>query len=136
MNILFLDVDGVLNSVRSAIAFDGYPNTHNTDKFDDISVNLIRTICYKYDVKIVLSSTWRLFKGWEELRNQLQLPIIDKTPHLHLSRNRGGEIQRWLDSHPEVTKYAIIDDDTDMLPHQMEYFVHTSFLPIYLLYLY
>jgi len=27
---------------------------------------------------------------------------------------RGHEIQRWLSEHPEVTAFAIVDDDTDM----------------------
>lgn len=27
---------------------------------------------------------------------------------------RGHEIQRWLSEHPEVTSFAILDDDTDM----------------------
>ena len=31
---------------------------------------------------------------------------------------RGMEIQEWLDRHPEVTHYAIVDDNADMLPHQ------------------
>ena len=40
---------------------------------------------------------------------------------------RGDEIQEWLDEHPEVEKYAIIDDDDDMLPEQEENFFQTDF---------
>jgi hypothetical protein len=32
---------------------------------------------------------------------------------------RGYEIQAWLDLHPGVTRYAILDDDCDMLLHQL-----------------
>ena len=40
---------------------------------------------------------------------------------------RGHEIQEWLDKHPEVTRYAILDDDSDMLPEQMPNFFKTTF---------
>jgi hypothetical protein len=32
---------------------------------------------------------------------------------------RGEEIKAWLHQHPEVTRYAIVDDDSDMLPEQV-----------------
>ena len=65
-----------------------------------------------------------------------QLPgtIIDCTPrhpseyYVNLyapidSNIRGLEIQEWIDKHnPE--KYCIVDDDNDMLPHQI--FVQTN----------
>ncbi len=41
-----------------------------------------------------------------------------RDPHLV----RGHEIQAWLMEHPEVTKYAILDDDTEMLEHQLPNF--------------
>ena len=40
---------------------------------------------------------------------------------------RGSEIKAWLDMHPEVKKYVIIDDDGDMLEEQMSNFVMTYF---------
>jgi hypothetical protein len=122
MKILFLDIDGVLNSVRSCIAFDGYPYSNsNYEKFDDIAVNLIRKLCKTTNTKIILSSTWRLFKGWDKLYEVLNLPIIDKTPH-KLSSTRGEEIDMWL-SNNKVDKYAIVDDDSDILVYQLPYFV-------------
>lgn len=41
-------------------------------------------------------------------------------------RYRGSEIKEWLDEHPEVTNYVIIDDDNDMLEEQEPYLVQTS----------
>lgn len=41
-------------------------------------------------------------------------------------RHRGSEIKEWLDAHPEVTNYVIIDDDNDMLDEQEPHFVQTS----------
>ena len=39
---------------------------------------------------------------------------------------RGHEIQLWLDEHPEVRRYAILDDDDDMLEHQTPNFFQAS----------
>jgi hypothetical protein len=39
---------------------------------------------------------------------------------------RGDEIQAVLNIHPEITHYVILDDDTDMLKHQLGNFVQTS----------
>ena len=36
------------------------------------------------------------------------------------------EIDKWLSEHPEVDKYVILDDDTDMLPKQISFFVKTN----------
>ena len=38
----------------------------------------------------------------------------------------GGRTGEWLSRHPEVERYAIVDDDSDMLPEQMPFFVRTS----------
>src|SRR3546814_8945784 len=43
------------------------------------------------------------------------------------NRRRGGEIAEWLSRHPEVSVYAIVDDDSDMLPEQRHAFVQTRF---------
>lgn len=39
---------------------------------------------------------------------------------------RGKEIDEWLSKHPEVTKYVILDDDTDMEEHQLPFFIKTD----------
>ena len=40
--------------------------------------------------------------------------------------HRGKEIDLYLSEHPKVSKYVIIDDDTDMMEYQMPFFVRTS----------
>lgn len=52
--------------------------------------------------------------------------FIDITPYT-IQRHRGTEIQMWLDAHPEVDNYVILDDDTDMLDSQYEHFVHINY---------
>jgi len=39
---------------------------------------------------------------------------------------RGNEVKEWLDRHPEVDKYVILDDDSDFLEDQKPFFVQTN----------
>jgi hypothetical protein len=128
MKILFLDIDGVINSYRTAHAMDGFPfdtTPESLIKFDLTAIKLIQRICEDGDIKIVLSSTWRIHGDYKQIGEDLRLPIIDATP-IKLSSNRGEEIQMWLDVHPEVIQYIIVDDDSDMLPKQQKRFVKTT----------
>ncbi len=127
MKVLFLDIDGVLNSVRTAIAHEGFPfdfSEKGMGRFDHTSIALIQKLCRLADVKVVLSSTWRLSFTVVEVSEALGLPVIDRTKSL--AGNRGTEIQEWLDRHPEVEQYAILDDNSDMLDSQANNFVQTS----------
>lgn len=135
MKILFLDIDGVLNSSRTAVIHGtkpdgtltglGYPHDlslKSMRKFDPIAIGLIRQLCYETNCKIVLSSTWRISFAVEECTKAFNLPFIDKTPKVLFGR-RGLEIQEWLEKHSDILKYAIVDDDSDMLESQLPYFV-------------
>lgn len=140
LRIMFLDVDGVLTSERTAIVHGGpqelggpvvgrgFPNTLKLQdllKFDSVALGLIRTVCFETGCKVVLSSTWRKHGDTpEEFSKAFKLPVIGFTPVL--GGKRGREIERWLNDHPEVKDYAIIDDDSDMLPTQSDHFVHVS----------
>lgn len=124
--ILFLDLDGVLNSRRTCMAFGDFP--HGLDplavaKFDPVGLALVRHFCRATGARVVLSSSWRILHPWREVGEALQLPIIDATPRL--AGPRGQEIAAWLAAHPEVEQWAILDDDGDMLPEQLPRFVHT-----------
>lgn len=134
MNIIFLDIDGVLNSVDSAIAYHNWlprgSRQQMEDRLDPVSIGLLKQLCDQTEAKIVISSTWRRGRttkdfikifaayGWHDA------PVINRTPVL--DTERGYEIQEWLDSHPEVTNYVILDDDSDMLDSQLQNFVHVS----------
>lgn len=124
MKVLFLDIDGVLDSVRSATAFGGYPAAlAHIDAFDPIAIRLIQRLCDGAGVQVVLSSAWRTFVDFRAAGEAFGLPIVDETPLL-LGR-RGDEIHAWLREHPQVEQYAIVDDNDDMLPGQMPRFVQT-----------
>jgi hypothetical protein len=125
MRVLFLDIDGVLNSTRTCVAFGGYPmELEHLGAFDHVAIRLLQRMCDSAGVQIVLSSAWRLFHDHKEVASALGLPIIDRTPSM--PGPRGGEIADWLSRHPEVEEYAIVDDDPDMLPEQLPRFVKTS----------
>jgi hypothetical protein len=127
MKVLFLDIDGVLNSRRSCVANYGYPHDFsqsNMRMFDVVALGLIQRLCQLHLIKVVISSSWRNHHPWQEIGKGLDLPVIDSTPRL--VGPRGKEIAAWLEAHPEVETYAILDDDPDMLPDQQGCFVHTN----------
>lgn len=118
MKVLFLDIDGVVNCSTSNWQHRGFIS------IDPYLALLVDRIIQATDCKVVLSSTWRLGdKTRGEVRSQV-VDFIDITPEL--GTMRGEEIKLWLNKHPEVTRYAILDDDTDMLPEQTPNFFKTS----------
>jgi hypothetical protein len=130
MKVLFLDVDGVLNSNRTVVASGTFSHPGNyksrPECLDWTAIRMLQSLCTTLEIKVVLSSSWRIGMKEDELKafaDFLGLPIIDKTKVL--DRSRGWEIAEWLNRH-EVENYAILDDDTDMLVEQMPHFVRTS----------
>jgi hypothetical protein len=134
MRVLFLDVDGVLNSNRTVLTTGNCAHPHNyaerREMFDWTAIKLLRGLCRAGDLQVVLSSSWRLGQSAEWIAGFgefLGLPIIGVTPSQWApGQVRGHEIKAWLDDHVEVTHYAIVDDDCDMLPEQRTQYVQTS----------
>jgi hypothetical protein len=105
--IIFLDFDGVI-----VTAHDRYTNG------DQYCVFQLNRITDSTEAKIVVSSSWRIGRTVEELRELLKLwgvtaECIDKTPR-NWGKSRGDEIQEWLDKNP-VDSFVILDDDSDMV---------------------
>ena len=127
--IIFLDIDGVLNSTKTSFAFKGYPfdlSVAELRKFDTTAIAAIRKLCSVGDIGIVLSSSWRLHFSCFEISNAFDLPVFDCTPTRLSNRKRGYEIKEWLDEHSEIEKYCIVDDCPDMLDDQLLNFVQTD----------
>jgi len=126
MKILFLDIDGVVNNSDTSFK-------HNLWPLDRYCAFLVGKIQLDTDCKVVLSSSWRHHPdGVKEVSDRI-VPVLDITPNntepgggIDFSR-RGKEIKEWLDAHPEVTRYAIVDDENDMLPEQQKNFFKTDF---------
>ncbi|MBQ8298644.1 MAG: hypothetical protein IJX99_02060 [Clostridia bacterium] len=131
MNVIFLDVDGVLNNKEHILKLvellgkEQYFQLHRDlgeMPFDYQSCMLLHGLINKTGAEIVLSSTWRLSpKHIEVLEKYTDLKIKDKTPRLNTIR--GEEIKQYLEGHKEITNYVIIDDDSDMLEEQKSHFV-------------
>lgn len=103
-------------------------------EFCPIALGNVEELCRRVpDLKIVVSSTWRLGETVEGLQKILAPAkvvanaIIDKTPAFK-EGPRGNEIQDWLNRNPQVTHYVILDDDADMLDTQKPNFINVSSL--------
>lgn len=125
MKVLFLDIDGVVNCARTTQRHRGFIG------IDPYMAFLVGKIQLDTDCKVVLSSTWRVGKDSRDEVRQQVVDFIDVTPSSWYDKEanhhstRGEEIQKWLDVHPEVTKYAILDDDSSMLENQLPNYFQT-----------
>jgi len=117
--VIFLDIDGVITSPRVG-----------WHRFDVYAVQFLNWLCKEVDAKIVISSTWRYNHPKEEFEEFFTTIHENwRTPTDLLTNGsncRGDEIALWLNNHPEVTQYVILDDDQDMLDTQLPYCVFTD----------
>lgn len=156
--VIFLDIDGVLQPPASQTRFKhdleklrrfladelDDPRYLDIDKYDlgaiyhdwdRDAVERLRKLCEDFGAEIVISSDWRLRKSISLLKvyfrvHDLHGHVTDKTsegagaPHY-----RAGEVKDYLDSHPEIERFVIIDDGyrkefDELFP---EHFVHTGY---------
>lgn len=126
--VLFLDVDGVLNRVGTK-----EKSPYGTYGIEPAKAEMVRRIMRETGCLLVVSSTWRRYRDllhhlWQQLGCEWKerwagnTPILDTRTEsgLYTAVVRGDEIQAWLDKHPEVTRFVILDDDGDMkhlMPH-------------------
>uniref|UniRef100_A0AB39AJD6 Uncharacterized protein n=1 Tax=Vibrio phage P018-4 TaxID=3229728 RepID=A0AB39AJD6_9CAUD len=139
MKIIFLDIDGVLNSDSILSEYipeiDGEYYPYQKHLVDNLNQVLTST-----GAKIVVSSTWRLGESVQRLQYLLthmgvKGEVIGKTDsYSDRFVVRGNEIFKWIIDNEEMLgchhydfeDYAIIDDDSDMLYDQRNNFVHTN----------
>lgn len=138
MKVIFLDIDGVLNSDTDFFELRKFGHPVNEIKGSKVinrgCLALLQQILEDTDAKIVLSSTWRHLYTLEEMHEMFtardfNLPFEvwhDITPTLSRgfsddhTYHRGAEIRDYLDAHPEVEKFVILDDLLDPIvniPH-------------------
>lgn len=113
MKVLFLDFDGVLNI---------WPNPGRNGEFHKPAcINLEFLLNKVPDLKIVVSSSWRAF-GYEAVRDVLKSNGIDPRKVIDITgdevspsdgkKDRDYQIECWLKKHPEVKKFAVVDDES------------------------
>ncbi len=125
--ILFLDVDGVLNSI------DQLDESRRFLGMAPMHVAALARILAETDAKVVVSSAWRIggigpgSRFWDELsrhgaNGELVLRrVVDKTDSLwneapDKQSVRGFEIQSWREKNGHAGPFVIVDDDSDMGP--------------------
>ena len=130
---MFLDYDGVVNismwNEKGTKRCFGYPEDGRVNHFQ--AVQWVSEFCERGHYDIVVTSTWKKYPNYGEcLRNgglRQGIEILGKTEDLsHERKRRGDEIKLYLDEHPEIRYYVIVDDIDDMLPEQMGHFVKTK----------
>jgi hypothetical protein len=122
MRIIFLDIDGVLNS-------ENEPYEGKLWRLSESAILRVNTIIERTDARIVLTSDWRRYHGLqrcaEVLRaHGLSAEIVDATPNLenrrtvheedfdptaYFERLRRSEIEAWMKSH-DIQTFVVIDD--------------------------
>lgn len=111
MKVIFLDIDGVLNSDEY---FDKIKDMNIKGIENDVDVNKIVLLKKSIDetgAKVVLTSSWRYKRKAQELK-QLLLNygiLVDCTPYIY--NERGIEIKKYLEEHRDVQDFVIIDDE-------------------------
>ena len=146
MKVVFLDIDGVLNTGWWYTQMDrNTPKDKYGYAFAPNAVANLKKIIDETGADIVISSSWKSFglSELEEMWKDRGLPgkLIGITPnsvsdemllyadldHMELFSIRGMEIKEWLSKNGKrVSNYVIIDDINNMLPEQKSYFVQTN----------
>ena len=140
MNVIFLDVDGVLNSTTTKEKICGF------NGIEDEKVSLLKQLRDYMNGEIVLISSWK--EGWpkegEKIDRRLKIArlgkylveklkkydmeIYDKTEEGEWYLRHAG-IHEWLKSHPGVRNFVILDDENFRYEKAGlgSYFIKTSF---------
>lgn len=97
------------------------------DNTDKQKWKWLSEFCNKNDYKICISSVWkRHFVNVEDWNKAFVKLGFNNDIFVGITGNRetlrGEEIKKWLDINKNVTAYAIVDDDSDMLANQMDSF--------------
>jgi hypothetical protein len=110
MKVIFLDIDGVLNTFATR-------RRNGIDDIDPSRLEMLHQLVDDTGAKVVLSSTWRTMHTIEDMSQRLRLQLIGYTPYLSGSP-RGEEIDRWFYDNEHVDSFVILDDRNDMEPHR------------------
>ena len=122
MNIIFLDIDGVLNCTK--FRKDRLLSGDYSVAIEPRLLLLLKQLVVITNSSIVLISSWR--KYWipegcvdsagqkiEKALASTGLSILDKTPVLN-NGSRSQEVERWLKTKGYVDRYVILDDSDFM----------------------
>lgn len=169
VNVLFLDIDGVLNSPKwqKLLYHESELKGRSTrsQEFDPVNIRIVNQLCHRYDIHLVISSTWRSLENIETVlqvggisgkffdlqdltrdpseKSYRPIPMLENetfcdfrermgtittTTLSGVGGHRGKQIEDWFSKFGMyVDKWAILDDESDMLENQLSNFVQTDF---------
>lgn len=128
MKIIFLDIDGVLNTINTfRLRKEEYKKTGKYIlAIDECRVGYLKRIIDESEAKIVLTSAWRRdfikkenkiiaveenAKKLQELFLKYDIEIYDIVSVDYGDRNREQQIKEWLEKRDDIDNYIIIDDE-------------------------
>lgn len=147
MNVIFLDIDGVLNSPNYTKRYEEMKTKKEGiyKNIDDSALKYLKELRNRYNAKIILISSWRMpinklkksieekpitekerkeYGGkatlrtlYEKVKLEYDLDFDDATTNLH---NRMLEIQLYLLLHKEIEKFVILDDNDENFTEMFE----------------
>jgi hypothetical protein len=124
MKVIFLDIDGVLNS-------ETFLKCNPNEAIDRKSVSILKKIIDVTGAAIVMSSAWRLWfdddmmpkEGYSQLLydilHEFDIKLFGKTPDFSteeirtnktFSHVKAKEIIAWLKENHNIDKYVVVDD--------------------------
>lgn len=129
MKVIFLDFDGVMDTAYYGHVLGKEGRSANDEfgaVFDPNCVKCLKEIVDKTRAEIVVTSSWKSLMTYRDMFNmweQRGLPgyVIDLTPATSTCRNRGDEIDAWLNECKDECQYVILDDidESNFNEHQL-----------------
>ncbi len=114
ISVIFLDIDGVLNIFSPSYSTNYYRPDGSVQWMDEHLVIRLNYLIDRTGASIVISSSWR--SDMDDLKKQLLVSgfkhwdaVVGKTP-IFMNGRRGDEIQSYLDHHPEIKTFVVLDD--------------------------
>lgn len=117
--VIFLDFDGVLTLELERPGVDG-ATAYKFSGLDPEKILLLNEVIARTGACVVVSSSWKRGRTASQLQGVLEHhgfrgAVIGTTPDLpgeaeRPGSMRGHEIATWLDAHPEVTAFVMLDD--------------------------
>ena len=117
MKVIFVDVDGVLNSD------DFIDSVKGKQDVDIKTVLLLKRAIEETGAKIVMDTSFRYTQSFLKVQEMLLQNgiMFDKTPFI--DNERGKEIKQYLSKHKDIEDYILLDDvvftdfDDELLSH-------------------